>query len=117
MFLKLAAVYSFILAYCSRTFSPKEIVFPDEKKNDDDTKDGGKIVKGKTVYLNINLSYECWPDLRKFKFLSIVDGYISDHYPFAAIWLLIFYWNVFNFPWFFLIQWYFFNEDFKNNFF
>jgi len=68
LFLKVAAVYSLILAYCSRLFSPKEIVFPPDKKRD----------KEVTIYLNVNLCYECWPDLRKFKFLTIVDGYLSN---------------------------------------
>jgi hypothetical protein len=67
LFLGVAAVYSLILAYCSRIFSPKEIFYPPDKKNDKET----------SLYLNINLCYECWPDLRKFKFLTVVDGYLS----------------------------------------
>ncbi len=71
MFFAISGVYSLILAYCSRFFCPKEIVFPPDKKSED--------AKPVVVYMNINLSHECWPDLRKFKILTIVDGYISTH--------------------------------------
>lgn len=68
----MAVVYSFILGLCSRFLTPKEIIYPPstDKKTDEKPKET-------VVYLNVNLCHECWPDLRKWKFLTIADGEFS----------------------------------------